>query len=322
MNLIIDGNYILNRNVFSLTKDKLLYGYLEETLEKNIKTYSNWFPFDNIYFISDVKRNWRKNIYPDYKGNRKKSTDIDWDFVNTVYTEFKSKLPKRVKLLERDLVEGDDWFYYLAKYHNDKNESIMMVSNDGDLQQLLTSRSGKYMNLMVNENRLHDNIFLPIEYKTWLADFYQNMELPDLFDDTTTYDMDLYKFIQRMISPRTVKSVKHDQIIFEKIICGDTGDNIKTCWSKPDKSGKLRGYGIKGANKIYKKYVEHFGDPDFSETCFDTLVDLIIEDKKLDQLEFEKIHKDALFNNKLVNLSEIPKDIINLIKDSHERTFS
>jgi 5'-3' exonuclease len=182
MNLAIDGNYILNRNVFPLIKDKLLYGSLLDSLEKSVSTYSKWYPFKNIYFVSDSRGNWRKNIYPEYKGNRKKDDSIDWEFIYETYTEFKGNLSKRYKVLEVDLVEGDDWFYHLCKHHNKKDESILMVSNDGDLQQLIRTEKN-CVNLMVNENHRYNNIFLPNNYSTWKSHRYDTLPLPGLFDD-------------------------------------------------------------------------------------------------------------------------------------------
>ena len=317
MNLTIDGNYILNRNVFPLVKDRLLYGHLYDSLQKSLDTYSKWYPFKNIYFISDSKTNWRKNVYPDYKGNRKKSDDIDWEFVYSTYEEFKNNLPNRIKLLETDLVEGDDWFYYLCNYHNNKKESILMVSNDGDLQQMIKTGDG-YINLMVNENHRHNNIFLPQEYKTWLSNRYDTMPLPGLFDDYSE-DHDELKFIESLSSTREVKDVDPLYVIFEKLVAGDRGDNIKTVWGKLDKKGNLRGLGAKSAEKLYQMYLEYFGLPAFDEECFDRITDIIIEFKKLESREFNQINENIIFNNTLVNFDEIPNGIIDRIKDTYER---
>lgn len=316
MNLIIDGNYILYRNVFSLTREKLLYGYLYDSLVKSIDSYSKWFPFNNVYFISDSKTNWRKHIYPEYKANRKKSDDIDWEFVHTIYEEFKAELPKRYKLLEMPLVEGDDWFHYLTKFHNRRDESCLMVSNDGDLKQLLKT-GPSFINIMVNENNLHNNIFLPVEYKTWLSIFSENIKIPDLFDDEPSENLEIYEFFKKLISDRNIKDIKRDEILFEKIVAGDRGDNIKSVWGKKDKNGTIRGIGEKTAKKIYDKYIEYFGIPNFDEECFDRISDLIIEQKKLNSSEFDGIIDNINFNNKLVNFKLIPNNIMKIIKDKH-----
>lgn len=322
ISLAIDGNYILNRNVFSLQKDRLLYGLLQDTLESHINKYSTWFPFDNIYLISDSKSNWRKNIYPEYKSKRTKSGDIDWDFVYSVYNEYKENIPKRIKLLEVDRVEGDDWFKYLADYHNKKEESLLVISNDGDLTQLM--RYGKnYMNIMVNENSMTNKVFLPEGYQNWMYNFNSNIPIPGLFDDTGSLQLNLYKFIKNLIDERSIESVNPNNVIFKKIISGDKSDNIITIWGKKDINGTLRGIGEKGSQKMYEKYVEYFGEVNrFDEECIDRIVDLVIETKKLKSDEFSKIKNNANLNNNLVNLNKIPKNIIKLIKEEHERAIS
>tara|TARA_R110000772_G_scaffold2410_4_gene8492 strand:- start:4779 stop:5738 length:960 start_codon:yes stop_codon:yes gene_type:complete len=316
MNLAIDGNYILNRNLFPLVKDNLLYGYLADSLENSVNQYAKWYPFKNIYFISDSRTNWRKNVYPDYKGNRVKSDDIDWEFIFTTYTEFKENLPKRFKVLETDLVEGDDWFYYLCNHHNEMDESVLMVSNDGDLKQLIRTEK-ECVNLMVNENHRHNNIFLPIEYKTWATNRYDSLPLPGLFDDLSE-EFEMLKFITKLQDTRDTKFVNPDAVIFEKLVAGDAGDNIKTVWGKPDKNGNIRGLGVKSAEKLFQTYLEYFGEPKFDEECFDRITDIIIEFKKLDSSEFDKINENIIFNNNLVNFDKIPESIINRIKNTHE----
>lgn len=318
MNLVIDGNYILNRNVFSLVRDRLLYGHLSTTLENAVDTYSKWYPFKNVYFVSDSTTNWRKNIYPDYKGNRSKSDDIDWEFVYVTYQEFKEHLPKRVKLLEKDLIEGDDWFYYLCDHHNQKGESVLMVSNDGDLKQLLVT--GKdFINIMVNENTLHNKIFLPQEYRTWMSIKYDSLPLPSLFDDVSEKYEEI-DFISKLTNERKVEEVDPKYVVFEKLVAGDRGDNIKTVWGKPDKNGTIRGLGAKSAEKIYNMYLEYFGYPKFNQECFDRISDLIIEFKKLDHNEFDNINENIVFNNKLVNFNKIPNQIIDRIRQEYGRS--
>jgi uncharacterized protein YcgL (UPF0745 family) len=313
LNLIIDGNYILNKNVFSLHKDKLLYGALQESLENAISLYSSWFSFENIYFVSDSYSNWRKQVYPDYKGNRTKSEDIDWEFVSTVYSEFKRDLPKRIKLFEQDRVEGDDWIYFLTKKTNEKNISSLIISNDGDIKQLLYTGEN-FINIMVNENNLYDNIYLPENYRTWLSIFNRNSVLPDLFDDDSGYDIEVYNFIKRLISQRQVKEVDNNRVLIEKIVGGDYGDNIKSVYIKNG-----RGIGKKTAEKIYDKYIEYFGEPVYNNELYERLIDIVMTEKKVPNEEYNNVSKRIDENNFLVNLDKIPKDIIKIMEEKYEQ---
>jgi 5'-3' exonuclease len=104
LNCIIDGNYLLHRHVHTLHKNNLLFGALENSLEIAIANYRKWYPFNNLYFVSDSKKkSWRQKIYKDYKAKRSKSSDIDWTFVYNTYDIFKEKLAdKKIKLFELD----------------------------------------------------------------------------------------------------------------------------------------------------------------------------------------------------------------------------
>ena len=55
LNLILDGNFILNKNVFTLHKNNLLFGALQRSLENTISNYKKLYPFQNIYLVSDSK---------------------------------------------------------------------------------------------------------------------------------------------------------------------------------------------------------------------------------------------------------------------------
>ena len=312
MVLLMDGNYLLHRNVFILAKDRLLFGNLEESLHTTTNSYSKWFPFSNVHFISDSKTNWRKIIYPEYKANRKRSEDIDWEFVNITYDNFKKSPSSRYNVLENDLLEGDDWIAYLTRYYNKRGESVLIVSNDGDIKQLLDD-GNDYINIMVNENNLNNNIFLNEDYKTWLSKFDDRVGLPSLFDDSVNENRELYNFIKELISKREIKEIKTDKVLFEKIVGGDRGDNVKSVYIKNN-----RGIGEKTAEKIYNKYIEYFGTPKFDEECFDKMTDIIIEQKKLESNEFENIKDNILLNNKLVNLQTLPNKVIKKIQEKHE----
>jgi 5'-3' exonuclease len=290
-------------------RDKMLYGLLLDSLEKSLESYSRLFPFDNIYLVSDSITNWRKKIYPEYKGTRKKDNNIDWDFVSTIYREFKENLNNRVQLYEEKLIEGDDWISYLTKKSNREGKSVLIISNDGDLKQLLTT--GKdYINLMCNENNIHNYIYVPLEYKTWLAQFNNNIDLPSLFDESSSKDQQMYNFIKSLLSKREVKPTLKEKVLFEKIIGGDRGDNVKSVFIKNN-----RGIGEKTAEKIYEKYVEYFGSPTFDEECFNRMSDIVIEVKKLDSDNFDHILDNINFNNKIVNLNRIPKSVKKIMEN-------
>jgi uncharacterized protein (DUF111 family) len=92
LNLIIDGNFLLHKLVFPLINTKTLYGDLMNALNVNFSKFVDMYPYHQIWFVSDSKKSWRKNVYPEYKENRVRDDSIDWEFIFNTYTEFKNSL--------------------------------------------------------------------------------------------------------------------------------------------------------------------------------------------------------------------------------------
>ena len=126
--LIIDGNFLLNRMVFTLHKNNILFGSLNKSLELSLTNYRKWYPFMNIYLVSDSKeKSWRKKIKSTYKTNRKKDSTIDWDFVYNTYKDFKKEQQRRgVKVFESPEIEGDDWISYIVEKSNESGRSTLV----------------------------------------------------------------------------------------------------------------------------------------------------------------------------------------------------
>jgi hypothetical protein len=99
---------------------------------------------------ADGKKYWRKDIFPHYKANRKKSKDAsvqDWDYINTVMSEIKNILIDvfPFKVVQVSGAEADDCIAILAKHMSDIDDDFfvpsipsktLIVSADKDLNQL------------------------------------------------------------------------------------------------------------------------------------------------------------------------------------------
>ena len=96
--------------------------------------------YGEIVICHDGGKYWRKDIFPHYKANRKKSrdsSDLDWnkihDIMDKLYEEFYNTFPYKNIKIKR--VEADDIIAILCKkYHTE--EKILIVSSDKDFQQL------------------------------------------------------------------------------------------------------------------------------------------------------------------------------------------
>jgi len=310
LNLIIDGNYILSRLVFTLHKNNLLYGALETSLENTISNYRKLYPFCNIYFVSDSRqRSWRKDINKDYKAKRKKDSDIDWTFVYDTYNRFKENV--NVKVLESANIEGDDWISFIVKQTNSENQSNFIISNDYDIKQLLHFNiENNYINIMTNEMYKNGKVFLPKNWKIFL-DKVRKQYNDDIFNlnDNTEF----LSFMDILINKYSIEEIDSIKSLIIKIISGDTSDNIRSIWSKKDKSGRWRGIGEKGAESIYQNYLQEFGEPNLKDPdLHENIADLIVEKKKLSRnsmsLIIDRIKQNVIMVD--LTLENLPNKVV------------
>jgi 5'-3' exonuclease len=320
--IIIDGNFILNKLVFTLHKNNLLFGALHRGLEASVMGYRKWYPFTNVYLVSDSKeKSWRKKINQEYKANRKKDSEIDWEFVFETYNEFKDQIKKKgFKVLEAPHIEGDDWISYLIEKANLQGRSTVVVSNDHDIKQLVNySINPLWINIMTNEMYNKQKLFLPKNYQIFMNHINQidDNDIFSLNDNKEFMDM-----VIQFINKYEVIEVDSTESLIVKIISGDISDNISSVWQIV-KNGKKRGIADRGAKTIFDEYVIHFGepkleDPDMSEN----IADLICEKKKLSRTSIPEIKSKIENNIRLVTLktTHLPDEVIDRMNEYYDKS--
>lgn len=313
--LIIDGNFVLSKLVFTLNKNNLLYGALLTALDKTISNYRKWYPFANIYLVSDSKeKSWRKQLIKTYKSTRKKDSDIDWQFVYQTYDQFKSEL-QSVKVLEAPHVEGDDWISFLTSKANNEGRSTIIVSNDHDIKQIVGySLDPLWINIMTNEMYNKEKLFMPKNYQIFISSV-KNLPNDDIFN--LNDNSEFISLMDKFLTKYEIIEIDPIESLIIKIISGDQSDNIGSVWSQI-KNGRKRGIGKAGAESVIKTYISEFGEIDINDLDLsDNISDIICEKKKISKKEISKISDNFLFNKKLIdlNLSNLPKDIIEKMFD-------
>ena len=319
VDLLIDGNYILSKLVFTLHKNNLLFGALHKSLENTISNYRKWYPFANIYLVSDSKeKSWRKQYTSAYKATRKKDTDIDWNFVYETYGEFKHGIAAGCKVLEAPHVEGDDWLSFLVEIANKEGRSTIIVSNDYDIKQIVGySIDPLYINIMSNEMHSREKLFLPNNYQIFL-DVVSKLPSDDIFNlnDNTEF----LALMKRFMDKYEINEINPIESLMIKIISGDQSDNISSVWNVT-KNGKTRGIGAKGAKVIYDSYIEEFGEVNLSDPdLHENIADLICEKKKLGKSKIEEIVENIRGNFRLIDLSikNLPNEIVSKMDTVYE----
>jgi len=147
--IIIDMNQITLASVmmnFHMTKsEELEEDMVRHMILNSIRMYRTMFKeeYGEVVLTYDSRHYWRREIFPQYKQNRKKGRENDtkdWDKIfgvlNNIKAEFREKLP--YKYLEVYGAEADDIIATLCKNITffDEDEKIMIVSGDKDFIQL------------------------------------------------------------------------------------------------------------------------------------------------------------------------------------------
>jgi hypothetical protein len=303
LNLVIDGNYQLYRSVFILHRLNTLYGDLETLLLNDYNNITNAYPFNLIYFVSDSKKSWRKAYYAEYKGKRKKDLDIDWEFVFDTFDKFKESIKHRHNCLlyQIDPFEGDDIIAHIIHETNKEGTSNLILSNDGDLHQLLKfSTTENYINMIYNHKFQDEKLFVPENYSIFIKHIEDTTE-GDIFD-LNDANIDFINYFDKITSKAKIVPVNKEESYFKKLVAGDAGDNVL---SVVKFTPTTRGIGTSGANTVYAMYKQRFPD----EIDFDT--DEFIENL-CSILSIYRKNKEFNFKDKVVENIKVSRKLTRL----------
>lgn len=157
--IILDLNQVMIANIMSLygkhiSNTPVELSLFRSTTLNTIRSLKTKFEkkYGELVIATDGKRSWRKEAFPQYKANRKKSrdtSDIDWSLIftslNTVRDEIKEVFPYRV--IHVDTAEADDIIGTIvielsSKLSKQNQEKILILSGDKDFIQLQRYNSG------------------------------------------------------------------------------------------------------------------------------------------------------------------------------------
>ena len=141
--ILIDFNQIALSNIIiqKLNEEDIIRHMILNSIRMYNKKYRD--EYGQLVICCDGMNTWRRDYFPQYKANRKKSRDDsgqDWNeifrILNTVREEIKQYLPYKVIHLEG--CEADDIIGALTLETQEfgKDEPIMIVSSDKDFIQL------------------------------------------------------------------------------------------------------------------------------------------------------------------------------------------
>lgn len=298
--LIIDGNWLLMSRLSVLNNrfktEKELCQELKLLMLKSIDVVLRQFPIiDNIIFVSDGG-SWRNKIEipqflqlegVEYKGNREKSDDINWDLIFAEFEDFMSVLSTTgITVCREQYIEGDDWCWYWSTKLNSENTNCIIWSKDKDLTQLVKTDQDNCFTIWWNKDSgviVEDK---PDEEMNFLMNFKFNEN----------------EEIYREILKNCIKITKINpqNIVIDKIIRGDAGDNILPIIFRNSKTNSEKKFRVS-----VKDLPNNLNIHDKNNIC-DYISNLLNSKSYIDRVDkpFDNIIEHFEYNVKLVELTK------------------
>ena len=234
--LLVDGNWMLQSRTAvlfdkfeknnPLNIKQAAADELTELMARSINVVINRFRcIDNIVIVADGG-SWRKQLpIPSsvseivYKGNRQLDKEFDWDLIYKTFNTFIDHC-KSIGLTVTQFpnIEGDDWIWYWTKRLNAEGTSCVIWSVDNDLKQLVQlDPTTKAFTVWYNDKN-----------GLWINDIQQEKPISDIdFFLNPQYQSPILESLKSR-AKSSVNYINPNSIILSKIICGDSGDNIKS----------------------------------------------------------------------------------------------
>jgi 5'-3' exonuclease len=280
---------------------------------------------DKIVFTMD-DYSWRKSVDIDqnegYKANRvRDDSAVDWDAFNEINVDFFNILQERGFI--SSLItgcEGDDLMYFWSKKFFDAGEDTVIFSGDGDITQLSKFNNKNFICVFNTKSTSRQIIGAP-GFGDWLKS--KADEPVDIFDALMDSDFvpSAYDSILKVINTTKLLEVNPDDVLFDKIISGDGGDNIPAIatWQTTQKTGKIINNKISGskADVIKEKILLRGDGIDVNNLAkYATIFSKSIKEIYDKDFDAETIKKRLERNTILVKLSHdtIPLGIQNLFE--------
>jgi 5'-3' exonuclease len=145
--IILDFSQVILSNIMvqlgNHTNAQVEENMVRHMVLNSIRMYKTKFGSEYGEFViaCDNKNYWRKQLFPYYKANRKKSqaaSELDWkaifECLNKIRSELKEHFPYRI--IDVESAEADDIIGTLCIEFGNTNEKILILSGDKDFQQL------------------------------------------------------------------------------------------------------------------------------------------------------------------------------------------
>jgi len=353
LTIIVDTDYLAYKNLhIAKGFDKNKYHENNKFFDNpdDIPTFITRMVVDLSYSLNSFKgykrvicvkdsRSWRKSInIPNgsiYKDNRSKSDDINWSVFYNSVDEFLNILKENGIIISRiDNAEGDDLIYLWSNFILNKKDpdNILILSADSDLSQIVDYNDSVFC-VLYDTRKKNNTLIAKNGFNKWLYEKNIEDEIVDIFDDDIfekVSNKNGIEIVKENLKKLDLLEVDPREVIFNKIICGDSGDNIPSIWEwgnlkdngKFEKRITNRHY-----TKLYENIINNIGEIDIEElranSSFRNRIRLVLQENAKTIIENNKFKERLDTNTKLVYLNRdiIPEDIVKEFDDNKENLY-
>ena len=215
--ILVDLNQVLLAGLMAQIANHK--GKLEESLIRHmvlniIRTHVKNFKteYGEVILCCDNRKYWRKEYFPFYKANRKKTrdkSDLDWHLIFDILGKLKQELKDNFpyKVIDVEGAEADDIIGTLVPRHV-KHEKILILSSDGDFLQLQQYGSNvKQYNPSQKKFVKSENPKLELKEKIIRGD--KGDGIPNIFSPSDCFVRDLR---QKPITQKTLDKYLDEQV--------------------------------------------------------------------------------------------------------------
>ncbi len=288
-------------------KDKKEFREALDTIYNSFLT--NFPSYDNIIFCVD-SHSWRKKLVLSkgrkYKQSRKLDVNIDWVEHSRIVDEFLES--KSFTVSKMGGLEADDLIYMWKNRIKEryKDSYIFIISTDNDLLQILDERT-----FLVNHIEKSKKIECIKGYLEPSSS--EKKEEPSLIEESDFFDFEEVSFKDKGMSPYNYiqklkrnfgkfKEVDIQEKLISKIYCGESGDDIPSCYEWENK---------RVTPKYVKSLYEYASEKDIPYTLKNlmrkeniSMAKDIFEKVSKESIDFEEFYNNIRTNYRLIVLND------------------
>lgn len=318
LHIIIDLSNILYRSVYACSygRDARISDFgtqyernvLIRYITASITRIANAFMADRVIIVCDTNTRWRNSLYNTatgdrYKGTRKHDETKNWD---SIYKDIE-KLKKIYKAngFVITSIEGaeadDDAAMWTEKLLAD-GDDVVLVSSDGDWRQLCSyDKDKKNFCICYNPMKNSSSLFGTEEFMNAMND-NSGEGLDIFFTSTRNHHLDNIKNA-KTDEKLNYKVIDPNDVVLEKIMCGDTSDNVHSIFEYYKNGKKVRITPLK-AGKIFES-LNVKNVQDLVQSCNEGKLQPAIEGVMKNTIDDGDINEMLMRQRRLVELRSI-----------------